>query len=94
MLFLPEATITFFIISTLLLGVSLPLQQRGTFSLAMTLVMTFFVICELSISPVVINSWQGWQVDMLSQCLKLFASLILFFITLINFNYIKNAKIK
>ena len=47
MLFLPEATITFFIISTLLLGVSLPLQQRGTFSLAMTLVMTFFVICEL-----------------------------------------------
>lgn len=94
MLFLPETTITFFIITTLLLGVSLPQHQRGTFSLVMTLVMIFFIICQLSINPVTIDSWQGWQVDMMSQSLKLFMSVILFFIILINVNYIKNAQIK
>lgn len=94
MLFLPEATITFFIITTLLLGVSLPSHQRGTFSLVMTLVMIFFVICQLSINPVAPDNWQGWQIDLMSQNLKLFASIALFFIILINTNYIKNAHIK
>lgn len=94
MIFLPETTITFFIIATLLLGISLPQHQRSSFSLVMTLVMLFFVICQLSIYPVTLSNWQGWQVDLLSQNLKLFVSYLLVFIILININYIHNAQIK
>ena len=94
MIFLPEATIIFFIITTLLLGISLPTHQRGTFSNVMTLVMIFFITCQLSVNPVSPDTWQGWQIDLMSQNLKLFISIILFFIILINTNYIKNAHIK
>lgn len=94
MLFLPEATIVFFIITTLLLGISLPSHQRGIFANVMTLVMLFFIICQLSINPIVSNTWQGWEIDTLSQYLKLFASFLLFFILLVNHRYVFQARIK
>lgn len=94
MLFLPETTVTFFMIATLLLGISLDTHQRGTFSIIMTMIMLFIILCEFAINPTSSQTWQGWQMDPLSQTIKIFASTLLFLVLMINLTYLRKCKIK
>lgn len=94
MIFLPEITITFFMICTLLLGVFQPADKRGLFSYVMTTISLVIVASQLIIYPVHVEQWQGWQYDQLSQSLKLLISGLTLFIMVFSYQYLTRCKIK
>lgn len=94
MIFLPEITITFFMIFTLLMGVFQPVGKRGLFSFVMTVIALLIITTQLIIYPIHVEQWQGWQYDQLSQSLKLLISGLTLFIMVFSYQYLVQSKIK